>query len=119
MRHVPTKRTAPMLLGLLITTSAVAEPELSSSTPPDGASLSTAPAEIMLEFAGPVALTAVIVHEADGDAHALESLPSERSAQLVVTVPELEPGSYRIEWRALENTTHVTSGEFGFEIASN
>jgi methionine-rich copper-binding protein CopC len=118
MAHIPNRRTAPMLvLGLLVSMSAAAaEPELSSSTPPDGASLSTVPKQIVLDFAGPVALTAVIVHESDGAAHAIASLPRDRGAHFVVSAPKLEPGSYRIEWRAIADTTHVTSGEFGFEI---
>jgi methionine-rich copper-binding protein CopC len=117
MIRIPMSRTAPTLaLGLLISMSAAAEPELSSSTPADGAALSSAPAQIVLDFAGPVVLTAVIVHESDGAAHAIKSLPKERAAHLIVGAPKLEPGSYRIEWRALSDTTHVTSGEFGFEI---
>ncbi len=119
MRPIRMRGAAPILLGLLVSMSAAAQPELTGSTPSDGASLSTAPEEIMLEFAGPVALTAVIVHASDGSAHAIESLPRERSAEFAVSAPELDPGSYRIEWRALEYTTHVTSGEFGFEVGAS
>ena len=111
------RRTAPALaLGLLVSMSAAAEPKLASSTPADGATLSSAPAEIVLDFAGPVALTAVIVHDADGTAHAIKSLPAERAAHLVVEAPKLRSGSYRIEWRALSDATYATSGEFGFKI---
>ena len=111
------RRTAPTLvLGLLVSMSIAAEPKLSSSTPADGATLSTAPADIVLDFAGPVALTAVIVHDADGTAHAIKSLPNERAAHLVVKAPKLKPGSYRIEWRALSDATYATSGAFGFKI---
>lgn len=118
MRRIPITGTAPMLLGLLVSMSAAAEPELTGSTPADGASLSAPPEEIVLEFANSVALTAVIVHESDDSAHAMESLPTERSARFEIAAPELEPGSYRIEWRAIEDTIHVTSGEFGFEIGA-
>lgn len=118
MRQISITRTAPMLLGLLVSMSAAAEPELTGSTPADGTSLSAPPGEIVLEFADPVALTAVIVHEPDGAAHAMESLPTERSARFEIPAPELESGSYRIEWRAIEDTIHVTSGELGFEIGA-
>ncbi len=117
MRRIPMRRTAPMLLALLMSTSIMAEPQFTGSTPADGASLGSAPEEITLEFAQPVVLTAVIVHhESDGASHAIQDIPRERAAELVVPAPELEPGSYRIEWRALDDTIHVTSGDFGFEI---
>lgn len=109
--------TAPALvLGLLMSMPLAAKPELSSSMPADGATLSTPPSEIVLDFAGPVALTAVIVHESDGASHAIATLPNERAAHLVVKAPKLKPGSYRIEWRALSDATYATSGEFGFKI---
>ena len=116
MKRLPVRLTAAMLIGLLVPLSASAEPEFTGSRPADGATLSTAPSQLTLEFAEPVTLSAVIVHESDGDSHAIATLPTERSAQFVVDAPDLEPGSYRIEWRALDDTIHLTSGEFSFEI---
>jgi copper resistance protein C len=105
-----------LVLGLFVSMAAVAKPELSGSTPADGATLSSAPEEIVLDFAGPVALAAVIVHESDGASHAIKSLPRERAAHLVVKAPKLKPGSYRIEWRALSDATYATSGSFSFKV---
>lgn len=112
------RRAAPMVaIGLLLSMSATAaEPKLMSSTPADGATLSSAPTEVVLNFAGPVALTGVAVVQSNGAAHAIESLPDGRAAHLVVKVPKLKRGKYRIEWYALSDSTHVTTGEFGFEI---
>ncbi len=115
MMHLP-RRCAPLLaLGLIVSMSAAAEPKLLGSTPNDGATLSSPPTEIVLTFAGPVALTGVTV-ESDGAAHAITSLPDERAAHLVIKAPKLKPGKYRVQWNALSDSTHVTSGVFGFEI---
>lgn len=116
MTHI-SRRHAPLLvLGLLLSTAAAAaEPKLMSSMPADGAILSSAPAEIVLDFAGPVVLTGVLV-QSDGAAHAIAPLPDQRAARLVVKAPKLRPGKYRIVWNALSDSTHITSGGFGFEI---
>ena len=38
-------------------------------------------------------------------------------AQISVTVPPLKPGKYKVVWRAASVDTHVTNGDFEFEIA--
>jgi methionine-rich copper-binding protein CopC len=117
MMPIAIRRTAPMLvLGWLASMSAAAEPTLMGSKPANDETLSSAPQEIVLDFAEPVALAAVIVHESDGKAHAIVPLPTERDAHLVVAAPKLESGRYTIEWRALSDSTHATTGAFSFTI---
>jgi hypothetical protein len=36
---------------------------------------------------------------------------------LTVSVPPLKPGKYKVVWRAVSVDTHVTHGDFTFEIA--
>ena len=36
---------------------------------------------------------------------------------LRVSLPKLSPGSYRVVWRVLSVDTHVTEGDFTFDIA--
>jgi copper resistance protein C len=36
---------------------------------------------------------------------------------LEVDLPTLEPGTYRVYWKALAKDTHVTEGDFSFAIA--
>ncbi len=36
---------------------------------------------------------------------------------LLVSVPQLVPGRYRVEWRVLSTDTHVTEGDFTFVVA--
>jgi copper resistance protein C len=37
-------------------------------------------------------------------------------ALLTVSLPELKPGKYKVVWRAVSVDTHVTTGNFTFEI---
>jgi len=34
-----------------------------------------------------------------------------------VSLPKLDPGRYKVTWRALSVDTHVTEGDFTFEVA--
>ena len=36
---------------------------------------------------------------------------------LVVTLPPLAPGTYRVTWRVLSVDSHVTEGDFTFSVA--
>jgi copper resistance protein C len=38
------------------------------------------------------------------------------SALLSVSLPELKPGKYKVVWRAVSVDTHVTTGNFTFEL---
>jgi len=38
------------------------------------------------------------------------------SALLTVSLPELKPGKYKVVWRAVAVDTHVTTGNFTFEL---
>jgi copper resistance protein C len=42
--------------------------------------------------------------------------PADR-AVMRVSLPQLPPGTYRVVWRALSVDTHVTEGDFTFEVA--
>jgi methionine-rich copper-binding protein CopC len=39
------------------------------------------------------------------------------AALLLVSVPQLTPGTYRVTWRVLSVDTHVTEGDFTFDVA--
>jgi methionine-rich copper-binding protein CopC len=36
---------------------------------------------------------------------------------LVVSLPQLAPGTYKVTWRVLSVDTHVTEGDFTFDVA--
>jgi methionine-rich copper-binding protein CopC len=39
------------------------------------------------------------------------------AALLTVSVPQLAPGKYRVAWRVLSVDSHVTEGDFTFDVA--
>ena len=39
------------------------------------------------------------------------------ATRLVVSLPQLAPGTYRVTWRVLSVDTHVTEGDFTFDVA--
>ena len=41
---------------------------------------------------------------------------TKRSTDLVVNLPALQPGRYRVQWRAISVDTHAIQGNFEFEI---
>ena len=45
-----------------------------------------------------------------------ERLDSKNAALLIVTVPPLKPGIYKIVWRVVSVDTHTTHGSFKFEV---
>ncbi len=42
---------------------------------------------------------------------------STNATLMTVSLPRLIPGTYRVTWRALSVDTHVTEGDFTFEVA--
>ncbi|HXU67333.1 MAG TPA: copper resistance protein CopC [Casimicrobiaceae bacterium] len=48
-----------------------------------------------------------------GDSHVDAAEPM----VLAVSVPALAPGTYRVVWRVVSVDTHVTEGDFTFDIA--
>ena len=39
------------------------------------------------------------------------------STVLLVSLPQLAPGTYKVTWRVLSVDTHVTEGDFTFDVA--
>ena len=61
----------------------------------------------------------VVLHGPSGEAVPLgvpHAVPG-NAKQIVVELPRLQPGSYKVEWRATSTDTHRTEGRFGFTIA--
>ena len=91
--------------------------QLSESVPANEAALDQAPEEISLTFSAAVRLTAVTI-EFDSESHSLDVDSKEPATDFSVGLPELVPGEYVVQWRALSEDTHVISGEIRFTISS-
>lgn len=104
-------------LCVVLSVPAYAHTQLSASTPADEAQLSEAPKELSLNFSEAVRLTAVAI-EYDSESHALELESEDSATEFSVALPELAPGEYVVQWRALSEDTHVITGEIRFTIAA-
>lgn len=104
-------------LSVLLSAPAYSHTRLSASVPADEVTLDKAPEEIALTFSTAVRLTAVAI-EIDSESHSLGVDSKDPATDFLVALPELVPGEYVVQWRAMSEDTHVVSGEIRFTITS-
>jgi copper resistance protein C len=99
---------------------AAAHAFLDHALPAVGSTVHESPRSVRLWFSEQIepAFSRVSVLDATGkavdagDSHVDSSEPSILAASL----PVLAPGSYRVKWRVVSVDTHVTEGDFTFDI---
>ena len=92
---------------------------LEHARPAVGSTVQGSPTEITLRFTAPLepAFSSVKVLDQSGrQVDRKDSRSTRRSAQIKVSVPALANGTYRVLWHALSVDTHVTDGDFTFEV---
>ena len=97
---------------------AAAHPVLLDSTPKADTAV-VAPRRLVLRFNGRVEPRLSPVTLVGGPRHARLVLRPERSEQpeiLTYSLPLLEPGSYRVEWKVLSVDGHLTNGVLRFAV---
>jgi len=112
---------AALLAVLAYPAAALAHAFLDHAVPAVGSRIRTPPSEIRLQFSQPLepAFSSVRVLDAGGkqvDRMDKRLDPSDASL-LKVSVPRLAPGVYRVVWRVLSVDTHVSQGDFTFEVS--
>src|SRR5829696_2960574 len=93
--------------------------DLVGSTPADGATVTTGPAEVVLEFNQPVDVEfgqVAVLDETDGRHE--QGLPVASGATVTQAVGDLVAGSYRISYRVASADGHPISGTLTFTVAS-
>jgi copper resistance protein C len=114
-------KVALALFLLLITAFAAwAHAFIDHAEPPVGSQIHRAPAQVRIWFTEKLepALSKVQVFDTSGsevDRRDAKLDPSD-PALLTVSLPELRPGKYKVIWRAVSVDTHVTTGNFTFEL---
>ena len=96
-----------------------AHTHLEKASPADGATLSSAPKEVILEFSEPTRVTAATVQK-EGEKQSTVLKPAGKAAAATVSLPlstSLSAGKYVVTWRALGADNHVMSGKLHFSIA--
>lgn len=93
---------------------------LERARPAVGSTVHGSPTEISLWFTSPLEpiFSSVKVLDQSGKQVDRKDKQVDRSdpAQIKVSVPALANGTYRVLWHALSVDTHVTEGDFTFEV---
>jgi methionine-rich copper-binding protein CopC len=99
---------------------AAAHAFLDHATPAVGSTVHAAPVEIKLWFTERIEPAFSRVGVMDQSGKRLDKGDSRvddtNSKILRVSVPQLGPGTYRVTWRVLSVDTHVTEGDFTFDV---
>jgi copper transport protein len=121
-------RTRRRLFGLvvpaLIASALLAQPVSAHTTlvetePADGATLETPPHEIRLTFDGALVPDLLVASVVDGDGREVPgvSVSVEQVVYVVIALPDLPRGAYRVSWHAVSALDrHVTTGTIVFDV---
>src|SRR5882724_12037573 len=118
----------PAVMRLLISTAASvigvaaaqAHAFLSQAVPPVGGVVSAPPREIRLTFTEGIELAFSGIELSTAEGQPVMTGPAtidpRDNTLLVLPVPLLGPGRYRVRWHVVSIDTHRTEGQYGFEI---
>ena len=108
------------LAGLLgvFAQAAAAHAFLDHAAPRVGETVHGAPAEVRLRFTEELEPAFSTLRVVDKDGKQVDRKDKAVDSRVMrVSVPQLPPGTYRVQWRALSVDTHVTEGDFTFTVA--
>jgi copper resistance protein C len=101
----------------LIAPAAFAHAMLDHAEPRVGNTVATAPREIRLWFTQKLEQAFSTVEVTDGSGQRVDSgKPRVNGNEIAVSLKNLGPGTYRVNWRVLSVDTHTTDGNFSFSV---
>lgn len=113
-------RAAALLALLAFPAAALAHAFLDHAVPAVGSTVHGPPAEVRLRFTQELepAFSTVRVFDKSGAQvdRKDKQLDPKDATLLKVSLPRLVPGTYRVVWRVLSVDTHVSEGDFTFEV---
>jgi copper resistance protein C len=105
----------------LAAVAALAHAFLSQAAPPVGGEVPTSPKEIRLTFSEAVEPRFSGIDLVTSDGRTIVAGPARPDPgddkQLVLALPPLAPGRYKVSWHVVSVDTHRTEGEYGFAVA--
>ena len=120
MRNTVHRLLIASVLSLLGVSAAGAHAFLSQAVPPVGGIVSASPREVRLTFSEGIEPAFSRIELATTDGRPIGTGPAmvdpRDNTQLVLALPPLAPGRYRIKWRVVSIDTHPTEGDYAFEI---
>jgi methionine-rich copper-binding protein CopC len=115
------QRIALLSLATWSASPAGAHAVLDHSVPAARSTVRAAPKEVTLKFTQRLEPAFSSVQVLDAEGKRVDSgdsrVDAADPASLRVSVPALSSGRYRVTWRVLSIDTHVTKGEFSFDVA--
>lgn len=106
--------------GSLSAVGALAHAFLDHAVPPVGGTVPASPKEIRLTFTEAIEprFSGIDLATADGReiATGAAAVDPGNDKQLVLMVPPLTPGRYRVHWHVVSVDTHRTEGEYSFVV---
>jgi methionine-rich copper-binding protein CopC len=112
--------TAMVVVGMFAV-AAVAHAFLNQAVPPVGGTVPTSPKEVRLTFSEGIEPRFSGIELASVDGRAIATAPAIRDPkdekQLVLAVPPLAPGRYKVSWHVVSVDTHRTEGAYSFAVA--
>jgi methionine-rich copper-binding protein CopC len=83
--------------------------------------LDAVPTEISIRFDEPATLTRVELTHSDGNDSGETRLDTPREASDAATLeaPDLGPGTYTVDWRALSADGHPVNGSFSYTVTGD
>jgi methionine-rich copper-binding protein CopC len=119
------KRLVPFVVAVLSVIATAGRVEahafLAGAEPRVGSKVNKVPTEVRVWFSETLqaGVSSIQVFDMSGkqvDKKDTHSDRSNRAALCVSLIPALTPGSYKVIWRVTSADTHVTSGDFHFQI---
>ena len=112
---------ASCLAACVACSTARAHAFLDHAAPAVGSTVRAPPPQVRLWFTQPLEpafSTARVVDRSDKRVDRGDAKVDARDTRILqVSVPALAPGRYRVVWRVLSVDTHVTEGDFAFDVA--
>ena len=113
--------TLALLVFISLAGPAFAHPKLESAVPAAGASVSSSPKEIRLNFSEGIVVKFSGLELKDEGGHPIKTgdpVPDSKDPkQLVVPLSAtLSSGSYTVSWHAVSEDTHRVNGEYAFRV---
>ena len=114
--HIP----MALLAAAIPATQAFAHAFLDHAVPAVGSTVPTAPKQVELFYTQSLepAFSGATIAGPDGQPIATGAavFDPQNPAEMVLNLPALPPGRYKVSWHALSVDTHRTEGSFGFDI---
>ena len=111
---------ASAVLVLSGTIAAFAHAHLVKATPAAGGTVPAAPSEVTLRFSEKLEpkFSSVVVRDSAGKQVDKGDAAVDKADRMVIRVllPPLEPGVYKVEWKAVSADTHKINGDFTFKV---